>query len=755
MQKESKMSLRMGIMLFVIIAACFGLGARLFYMQIIRHEHYLSQVIGNVKQITNIPASRGNIYDRNMRSLAANATTWRVFISPHDIQRGDYDNETENFYAALISGRLSEIFDMEEEEVFGKTQRVGRRDETIARDVEREQAYEIREFIEEHSLAMMIHLEPTNTRYYPQGSLASQVIGVMGTDRGLFGLEAHYNDRLRGTDGRYVRARDGRSAALPTRYEVEISAVDGLSLVTTIDIDVQRVLEAQLRATHEANSARNGVAGLIMDVNTGAILAMANYPTFDLNNPFELVGRFATNLENSTYEPGSAEYRALRNNLIQEMWQNKNVTDTYEPGSTFKTMTYAMALESLSDMNVNTTFNCTGGMEVGGTRINCHRTTGHGSRNFGEALQVSCNPATMQIAARLGRDLFWQHFVNFGFTERTGIDLPGEALGIFHTHRGLNDVELAVSSFGQTFRTTTLQQLAATAAVANGGWIVQPHVVSELRDSNGNVVYAFDTSPRRQILSAEVCRQIALILEENVTGGAARNTYLLGYAVSAKTGTSEVRDTVNPETGEFDFRIGSAAAFAPTQNPQIAILIMVDRPDVARNRVFGSIVASPYIRETLGQVLPILGVERWLTDEDMRDMTIQVSDFVGGTLEAARNNLVAGGVRYEVRGEGATVTRQFPAANSNIIRENARVILFTDDTPETERVVPVVTGSSVTAAMQRLTNEGFNVQIRGSLNIQAGTGATVTGQSIAGGTRAPVGSVIEINVIHTDVGDGT
>ena len=754
MQKESKMSLRMGIMLFLIIAACLGLGARLFYMQIIRHEYFLSQVIGNVKQTTNIAASRGNIYDRNMQRLAANATTWRVFVSPFDIQQGDYNKEDDH-YAALISGRLSEILEVDEEAIFERTQMIARRDETIARDVEREQYYEIREFIEEYSLSRMIYLEPTSTRYYPLGSLASQVIGVMGTDRGLFGLEAYYNDRLSGTDGRFVRARDGRSRMLPTRYELEIAAVEGLSLVTTIDVGVQQVLEAQLRATHEANHARNGVAGLIMDVNTGAILAMANYPTFDLNNPFELVGRFATTLENSGYESGTEEYRGLRGRLVQEMWQNKNVTDTYEPGSTFKTMTYAMALESLPDINVDTMFNCTGRMDFPGARVNCHRVSGHGQETFSRKLQVSCNPATMQIAARLGRDLFWQHFVNFGFTERTGIDLPGEALGIFHTHRGLNEVELAVSSFGQTFRTTTLQQLAATAAVANGGWVIQPHIVSELRDSNGNVVYSFDATPRRQILTEEVCRQISLILQENATQGTARNTYLLGYSISAKTGTSEVRDTVNPETGEFDFRIGSAAAFAPTENPQIAILIMVDRPDVPRNQVFGSIVASPYIRETLGQVLPILGVERWLTDADMRDMTMQVDDFVGRPVEAVRENLNRDGITAEVRGEGTTVVRQFPAANSNIIREGARVVLFTDDIADVERVVPIVTGSSVTTAMQRLTSEGFNVQIRGSLNIQAGSGAIVTGQSITGGTRAPVGSVIEINVMHTDVGDGT
>jgi len=751
--ENPKMSTRILIVLVIFVAASAGLVGRLFYLQIVQHEYYLAQVIRNVSQTTNLPAARGNIYDTNMRPLAINTTTWRVFICPNTIQRDDV-------LSNLIADNLSQILERDREFVFDLTQRINRRDETVRRNVERDMADAVRAFIErypEHRLNRIIHLEPTSTRYYPFGALASQVIGAMGTDRGLFGLEFQYNEEMRGTAGRIVRARDGRSRAFPRRYELEISAQDGLSIVTTIDVRIQQALEAQLRATYVTNRARHGVAGIVQDVNTGAILAMGTYPTFNLNTPFNLVGRFAETLANSGHEEGSSAYRALREQLLFQMWQNKNVTDTYEPGSTFKVMTYAMALESIGGtVNSQTPFSCPGfHMPSPGIRVNCHQRNGHGTRSFAAMLQVSCNPATMQIAHRLGRDVFWSHFVNFGFTERTGIDLPGEGTGLFHSHRQLNPVELAVSSFGQTFRTTPLHLVTATSSVANGGWLVRPHVVREMRDSSGNVVVSFDQRPIRQILSAEVCNEIAVILEESVGGsGAARNTFLIGYSISAKTGTSELRDT-RPAPGELPYNIGSVVAFAPTHDPQVSVLMLVDRPNVANRRAFGSIVASPYVREVLGAILPILGVERNWGSQEIQLLTARVPNVVGNNVNLATNRLRQDSMQYEIRGEGTTVLRQFPPANTQVFRTNTRVILFTEDLPnDAPRNVPTVTGSSVNHAIQSLQQAGFNVRLVGALNIQAGTGAVVDAQSIAGGTAAAPGTVIELTIIHLDVDDG-
>ncbi|MBQ3126509.1 MAG: PASTA domain-containing protein, partial [Clostridia bacterium] len=535
---------------------------------------------------------------------------------------------------------------------------------------------------------------------------------------------------------------------MPFKYESYIEAEDGLNMVTTIDLRIQYELERQLEATLADSGAANRVCGIAMDVKTGAIRAMATKGDFDLNDPWTLNEVSALTLANSGYAEGSEEYKALLNELRYAMWNNKAVTELYEPGSTFKIITSAMCLEE-DVVSPSDQFYCSGGLIVEGWSkpIHCHKTTGHGHVTFTTGLQQSCNPVLMTIAQRLGIDKFVSYFSAFGYKEKTGIDLPGEASTIFHSTMG--NVDLATASFGQNFKVTPIAQLTAICAVANGGYLVTPHLLEAFVDGDGNVVERYEETERRQVVSAETCETLVQILEEGVSGdGGAKNAYVAGYRVAAKTGTSQKRDKMD-ENGEDTLRVGSCVAFAPAEDPQIAVLIMVDEP--MNGSVYGSIVAAPYVANFLKVVLPYMGIEASYTEAELAKLEVNLLDYTGWLVEDAVTSMGYVGLDYKIVGEGTKVTAQIPAGGSQLAKDTGCVIFYCGDAaPKDSVTVPNVMGRSASAANKLLIDAGLNVRIEGTQNYQSGVGAVVVAQSPAADTVVTPGTIVTVEFRYLD-----
>ncbi len=744
--KKAKIFYRRSLLAFLsLIIFAIYIFTYLYKEQVINYDYNFGKVMANMMQVSTIKAERGNIYDRNMQLLATNITTYRVFISPADIEK---EEDREN-----ICKNLSDILDVSYEEIMTRALKTNRKDETIKKNVSEEDATAIREFIAKYDYTRMIHLEATSKRYYPKGSLASQVIGYMGTDSGLFGLELQYNSMMTGTDGKYISAKDGKSQDMLVKYETRIEPKNGYSLISTIDVNIQAILENYLQQTYEENAPGNGACGIVMDVDTGAVLGMATVGGCDLNSPFTLTENYEALLAACPYDPESEEYNEYKWELIYNMWQNKCVTDTYEPGSTFKIVTSAIGLET-GVVTKDTVMSCSGSYTVAGVAIRCHKHGGHGTGTFSYLLQQSCNPCMMQIAEKIGTKTFREYFESFGYTSKTGVDLPGEASGIYHAFENFHSVELATSSFGQTFRTTPIQQITAICTVANGGYVVTPHLVSAVLDDNGNVIESYDNTTKRQIISEQVCETLSEILAEGVLNGVARNAYVAGYSVAAKTGTSEKRDSEDDT-----LRVGSTVAFAPSNDPKIAVLIIVDEPSGAVKS--GGTVAAPYVARVIEESLEYLGIGRVYTDAEVGALSYQMPDLTGKTGDLAKADLEKAGLKVKVIGEGTEVYSQIPAAGEEIRLKDGTVYLYCYDpatgeipTPNFETVkVPDVTGYKVSAAITTLTKAGFNVRITGSINYEAGSGAEVVTQSIEKGAEVARGTVIVIESMHTDVND--
>ena len=747
-KKFNSIDARALVWLGVMGIACLIVLGRLFYMQYIQYDYYQTKVIDNIQQESVIPAKRGEIYDANKNPLAVNVTTYRLFISPVDIQAADTAKD--------ISKYLAGYLDLDYETVYKKTQRENMKDITIERNLTEEQAEDIRAYVTENSFETQIHLEATDKRYYPMGTLAASIVGSMGTDGGLFGLELEYDEYLTGTPGRYITTKDAQSGGMPSDFDTRIDAEDGLSVITTIDSNIQSMLEGQLKSAYEYAKAAEKVTGIVMDPNTGAIYAMGTYPSFDLNDMYTLNDYYqakydAWTFDASKYPDGTTE-EAAKNEYYWEcvyaMWNNKAVSTLYEPGSTMKMMTTAMALEE-SKISFSTQFSCSGSLTVAGQRIRCHKTSGHGTQTFNKLLQLSCNPAIMQVAAKLGSSKFYSYFESFGYTSLTGVDLPGEEAGLYVPLSGFNAVELACYSFGQTFKTTPLQQLTAVCTVANGGNLVTPYVVSSLIVSSGNAQVTFEPKIKRQVVSSSVCESIMAVLEDGVSSGnGVKNAYVAGYRVAAKTGTSEKRDSADKTA-----RIGSCVAVAPADDPQVCVIIIVDEPQISNK--YGSNVAAPYAGALIEQVLSYLGVERRYTDEETSRMSVTVGNYKGMALEKAIQSVSSAGLTYEVVGNGTTVTSQIPAAGETLTNLSGKVYLYTGGETATTMVkVPDLVNKTADAAIKQLQASGLNVKLTGVTNYSAGAGATVIVQSPPAGTEVPYGSIVTLECRYLNETDG-
>ena len=757
---------------FFLLIAAWVVG-RLASYQIKNHDYYQSKVLNQLTIQTEVTPERGTITDRNGNILATNITVYNVILSPYDIithmqkdseKNSDNDPEndvhyeyTDSDYGINYSGRqlddmiaevLSKYLDVDKSSILEKTAKVNRYYEVVKKNVDADIAEKIEIFISQFDLKKDIYFVASSKRYYPKGDLACHVIGFTNSDGvGIYGLEAYYNNLLEGTSGRYILAQDGKKNDMPFEYERFIEAENGYNITTTLDMYIQYELENQLEKTFNESGAGDRVCGMVYDVDTGEVLAMATYPSFDLNDPYTIDEYSQAELDASGLKEGTDEYKTEYNRLMYRMWNNKCLTETYEPGSTFKVVTSSMALEE-GVVTPETPFYCAGSLMVEGWSkpISCANHNGHGAVTFRTGLQQSCNPTLMQVAALIGRERFYYYFKAFGYGGKTGIDLPGEVGSIYASYENFSGVSLAVYSFGQTFKTTPVQQLRAITVVANGGYLVTPHLLREITDDDGNVIQTYESEPVRQVVSENTCKTLTDILEEGVaTNGAAKNAYVKGYRVAAKTGTSEKKDEFD-ENGNTPYRVGSTAAFAPADDPQISALIMVDKP--LKSAVYGGTVAAPYISNLLSYVLPYIGVEPQYTTEELAKLDVTLSSYVGATVENAINDLSWRGFSYEIIGDGDTVTAQIPEAGSKISSDTGLLILYTgEETPANTVEVPDLMGMSAYNANNAAVSLDLNVTFYGSTN---GSTATVINQYPAAGTKVPRGTIIEIELRHLD-----
>lgn len=757
---------------FFLLIAAWVVG-RLASYQIKNHDYYQSKVLNQLTIQTEVTPERGTITDRNGNILATNITVYNVILSPYDIithmqkdseKNSDNDPEndvhyeyTDSDYGINYSGRqlddmiaevLSKYLDVDKSSILEKAAKVNRYYEVVKKNVDADIAEKIETFIARFDLKKDIYFVASSKRYYPKGDLACHVIGFTNSDGvGIYGLEAYYNNLLEGTSGRYILAQDGKKNDMPFEYERFIEAENGYNITTTLDMYIQYELENQLEKTFNESGAGDRVCGMVYDVDTGEVLAMATYPSFDLNDPYTIDEYSQAELDASGLKEGTDEYKTEYSRLMYRMWNNKCLTETYEPGSTFKVVTSSMALEE-GVVTPETPFYCAGSLMVEGWSkpISCANHNGHGAVTFRTGLQQSCNPTLMQVAALIGRERFYYYFKAFGYGGKTGIDLPGEVGSIYASYENFSGVSLAVYSFGQTFKTTPVQQLRAITVVANGGYLVTPHLLREITDDDGNVIQTYESEPVRQVVSENTCKTLTDILEEGVaTNGAAKNAYVKGYRVAAKTGTSEKKDEFD-ENGNTPYRVGSTAAFAPADDPQISALIMVDKP--LKSAVYGGTVAAPYISNLLSYVLPYIGVEPQYTTEELAKLDVTLSSYVGATVENAINDLSWRGFSYEIIGDGDTVTAQIPEAGSKISSDTGLLILYTgEETPANTVEVPDLMGMSAYNANNAAVSLDLNVTFYGSTN---GSTATVINQYPAAGTKVPRGTIIEIELRHLD-----
>ena len=736
---NTKMLKRSIIMLISLFLIAIIIISSLFNLQILGYDDYQNDVLDQLMVETNVNPSRGDILDRNGKLIATNQTTWILYAMPKKVDDPEF-----------IASEISKILDLNYLTLLEKIKNKAYKYQVISKTLNSEQMKEIREFINDNSLSDQLELNASTKRYYPYETLASHTLGFVNSDGvGIYGLEKIYNNVLEGTKGKYITSQDAQSGDMPFQYKDYIEPENSYGVVTTIDLYIQRQLEAQLEQAAIESGAQNRAAGIAIDPQTGEVLAMAVYPNFDLNAPYTLDEASQKVLD--SYTKGTKEYNNEYLNLLFKMWNNKTVSELYEPGSTFKLVTTSVALQE----NVAKTtdlFNCSGALKIDGfyRAISCHKRTGHGTLTFKEALQQSCNPSMMNLAFRIGNDRFYEYFVKFGYTQKTGIDLPSESLGFYHSKSEFSNVSLAVYSFGQTFKTTAIQQLRMVSAVANGGYLVQPYLMKEIIDEKGNTVYE-NTIKKEKILDSSVCETISEILKEGVDGnGGAKNAYVAGYDVAAKTGTSEKKDKYD-SSGNTSYRVSSCVAYAPSDNPSIAVIMIVDEPSVGS--AYGSVVVAPYISKFLELVLPYLGVEADYSDKDSEYEKITIPSFVGENIEDVASKLTDNEILYEIIGSGDTVLKQVPKSNSEIYKIGGKIILYTSETLDDFQKVPDVTGKTAEEANLILTNAGFNVIFNGPTNFQKGSKAKVISQHPIADSIIYMGDVVELNILYTEEKD--
>lgn len=722
---------RTAILILLILVLGFGAAVlRLTYLTTIQSSELQESAVDLQLADTTVSAKRGTIYDANGNVLAESASVWQVVMSPVN-----FKNDKQRQAAAK---GLSEIFDLEYNDVLDDTKQQSHY-VVVKRRIESDEREKVLELIDtlkkDYSCSGVIQLLDDYKRYYPKNSLASSVIGFTGSDdQGLEGIEYEYDSYLSGTPGRIITAQNARGTDMPFRYEQNVESEDGNNVYLTIDETIQSICEKYMQKGVEDNNVLNKGVCIAMDVNTGAILAMVTTDGYDLNNPYELSAKDKKKIKSTAKsKQAEAESAALSN-----MWRNKAVADTYMPGSVFKMCIASAALEE-NLVNDKTSFTCTGSIEVEGETIHCSNISGHGTQNFVEAISNSCNPAFIQIGQMLGAGKFRQYYQGFGFSDKTGIDLPGEAEDSFWKEGKMGGVDLAVASFGQNFTITPIQMITACAAVSNGGYVVQPHVVSKITDSKGNVIKTVDKKIKRQVISDDTSKKMNEYLEYNTERQGAAAGYISGYKVAGKTGTTEKRGVTKVESSFSEDYISSFCGYAPADDPQIAMLVFFDTPD--GDAYYGTQVSSPVFINIMSEVLPYLDVKTSYTDEELGYVDASAGDYTGVSVDEAKTAVEADGFTATVKGNGSTVISQIPTVSSGL-QKGGSIVLYTDSDSQSETVsVPSLIGLSPDEVNDVASAYGLNVSFSGATT----SSGTSSSQNVEAGTSVSPGTVITVS----------
>ena len=712
-----------GVLTFVLLFT------KLYHWQITEHDDLQSVAVRQQTLRTTVEASRGTIYDRNGTILAMSASAETIFISPKEILENEQDQE-------LIADGLAEILGLDAEDILKKMEKTTSQYEELVKKADDELADKVREFINENDLKG-IFLRPTSKRSYPKGTLASQVIGFANDNGGAMGLEATYNDVLTGESGMVVTARDRDGRAVLYQYDQYFDAENGCDLQTTLDTTIQYYLEKGVQELEARFGTGKGATGIVMDVNTGAVLAMASLPTYDLNSPSTIYNDFLT--------AGMTEEQIIENatDLRNRQWRSKAINDTYEPGSTFKTLTLAMALEE-NVVDLNTGFYCGGNTTIEGQKIWCSKRTGHGQQDLSTAFANSCNPAFINIGLRIGNAKFYQYMKDFGLTEKTGIDTTGEASGFVNKEIEYSTLALACYAFGQNFNVTPIALLAAQCACVNGGYLYTPYLVEQITDQDGNVVSKHDPTPIRQVVSEETSALVREIMENEVTSGTGKNGQVAGYRIGGKTGTA---DKVGGNV------IVSFVCFAPADDPQVMMLLTLDEPNKwTGTYVSGGNMVAPIASSVMSEILPYLGIEPSYTAEELVGADKTVPNVIGLGKDAAVEKLAVSGFTCRTVGDGDAVTDQTPVGGA-IVPNSAEIILYLGAEKSTEKcIVPNVVGDSAATANQKIVNAGLIMGVSGATNASSSTVRAIS-QSIAAGTEVEAGTVVRVQFSDSSVRD--
>ena len=721
----------MGVVMFVLLFF------RLFDLQITRHEELQSKAVNQQTRRTVVTASRGTIYDTAGNILAISSSAETIILSPLEINNAL--NDTENpvtWTKDSLAAGLAEILGKDAASIRKRMDNVKSQYELIQLRADEEVAAKVRAYVEENKISG-VHLVADTKRYYPYGSLAAQVIGFVGDDNtGLYGLEAYYEEELEGQSGLVISAKDQAENDMLYTYEQYFAAKNGSDLTLTLDTTIQYYLEKGLEAMTDKFSAANGASGIVMNAKTGGIMAMASYPNYDLND-------FLTVSDQTLQERiERGENTLAEMQLLQ--WRNKALNDTYEPGSTFKILTLSAALEE-GVVDKTTTVNCGGSVNISGYTIHCSNKNGHGLQTLVQSVGNSCNPAFINYGLRIGNEKFYEYMRSFGLMNTTGIDLGGEAVGVFAADSSFTQLDLACYAFGQNFTVTPLTLISAQAACVNGGYLHTPYLVERITDSDGNVTYRHDSTPVRQVISEQTSATVRECLEYVVASGTGKNGQVAGYRIGGKTGTAD-----KGQTGDV---VVSFLCFAPADDPQVIMLIIMDTPSRATGTyVSGGNMVAPTASTVMAEILPYLGIEPSYSAEELLGMDTTVPNVIGSTVEQAKEKLKERALSYKIVGDGDTITDQTPAGGA-IIPGKSTVILYASAAKPTDKcVVPHLLGKTPSEANTAATAAGLLIRFSGTTGSES-SAIRVLSQSIDEGTEVDAGTVITVQLGDTSVTD--
>ena len=721
----------MGVVMFVLLFF------RLFDLQITRHEELQGKAVNQQTRRTVVTANRGTIYDAGGNILAISSSAETIILSPLEIDNAV--NETENpvsWTKESLAAGLAEILGKDASAIRKRMDNVKSQYEVIQLRADEDTAAKVRSYVDENKIAG-VHLVADTKRYYPYGSLAAQVIGFVGDENtGLYGLEAYYEKELEGQSGLVISSKDQAENDMLYTYEQYFAAKNGSDLTLTLDTTIQYYLEKGIESMVDKFSAANGASGIVMDARTGGILAMASYPNYDLND-------FLTVSDQTLQERiERGESTVADMQLLQ--WRNKALNDTYEPGSTFKILTLSAALEE-GVVDKTTTVNCGGSVNISGYTIHCSNKNGHGLQTLVQSVGNSCNPAFINYGLRIGSEKFYEYMRSFGLMNTTGIDLGGEAVGVFAADSSFTQLDLACYAFGQNFTVTPLALIAAQAACVNGGYLHTPYLVERITDSDGNVTYRHDDTPVRQVISEQTSATVRECLEYVVASGTGKNGQVAGYRIGGKTGTAD-----KGQTGDV---VVSFLCFAPADDPQVIMLITMDTPSRATGTyVSGGNMVAPTASTVMAEILPYLGVEPSYSAEELLGMDTTVPNVIGMSVEEAKAKLKDRALSYKIVGDGETITDQTPAGGA-IIPGKSSVILYVGEEKSTDKcVVPHLIGKTPSEANTTATAAGLLIRFSGTTGSESSS-VRVLSQSIDEGTEVEAGTVITVQLGDTSVTD--